>query len=409
MTQKITYEDVHIKTSEVFKRLRHYQKKIILLRWGSSSTKTFSTLERIWEWLLTGKFLGQEIPVGVATIGRKFAASLKGSVMKDWEDILSKNEWWDYVDHNKTDRRYYHGRRYVEFIGLDDPRKLRGPRRQIGYLNEVNECDFEDFFQFEMRTRCRLVIDFNPDDEDHWVKTEIEDKRRIVKGDVDVDISTYKDNPFLTQAEIDSIEYYKEVDPIAWAVYGLGHYGKIEGRVFDTIYEVDDIDDDWKFCGHGMDFGYTNDPTTLVQMFERNWGKEILFDELIYETWLTNPDISALIKEYEIPDEDDIIADSSEPKSIRELKDFWHNIHPVKKWEDSIRFGISLMKARKIYVTRSSYHLLREFKKYVWKKLSNGKYARVPIDKNNHAIDGARYVCMWHFWEREPEPDIYIW
>lgn len=329
--------------------------------------------------------------------------------MKDWEDILSKNEWWEYIDHNKTDRRYYYGRRYVEFIGLDDPRKLRGPRRQIGYLNEVNECDFEDFFQFEMRTKCRLVIDFNPDDEDHWVKTEIEDKRRIVKGDVDVDVSTYKDNPFLTKAEIESIEYYREVDPIAWSVYGLGNYGKIEGRVFDTIYEVDDISDDWKFCGHGMDFGYTNDPTTLVQMFERNGGKEILFDELIYETWLTNPDISVLIREYEIPDEDDIIADSSEPKSIAELVTLGHNVIAVKKWEDSIRFGISLMKARKIYVTRSSYHLLREFKKYVWKKLSNGKYARVPIDKNNHAIDGARYVCMWYFWEREPEPDIYIW
>ena len=121
-------------------------------------------------------------------------------------------------------------------------------------MNEVNEFDFEDFFQFEIRTRKRLICDFNPDDEEHWVNLKLEQERRIKRGDIDLLVSTYKDNPFLTQSEIESIEYYKEVDPQLWNVYGLGEYGKIKGRVFEHFEEVDDISDDGTFCAHGLDF-----------------------------------------------------------------------------------------------------------------------------------------------------------
>lgn len=348
------------------------------------------------------------IPSWVGTIARKYASTLHGSVIRDWEDKLATNWWDEYVEVNKTLRRWYCGRRYVEFIGIDEPKKVKGPRRQIGYMNEVNEFDFEDFFQFEIRTRNRLILDFNPDDEEHWVNMKIEQERLVRRGDVDLIVSTYKDNPFLTKSEIESIEYYKDVDPQLWAVYGLWQYGKIKGRVFEHFEVVDDIGDDWTFCAHGLDFWYTNDPTSLVQLFTRNWWNDILLDELIYETWLTNPQISALFREYEIPDDDDIIGDSSEPKSIQELIDLWHNVKPVKKWEDSVRFGINLMKSRRIYVTRTSINLIRELKKYVWKKLADGKYSRLPVDKNNHAIDAVRYAVMFYFWQKEPEPEIYI-
>lgn len=264
--------------------------------------------------------------------------------MKDWDDILASNGWDEEVEHNKTLRRYHHGRRYVEFIGLDDPAKMKGPRRDIGYLNEATELDKKDFFQFELRTRRRLTVDFNPDDEDHWINRDLEQERRIKKGDVDLLVSTYLDNPFLSPAEIESIEYYKLVDPQAWAVYGLGEYGRIRGRIFENFEEVDKIDDTWKFCGHGLDFGYTNDPTGMVQMWTRNGGRDILLDELIYETGLTNPLISEAINEYKIPYDDQIIADSSEPKSIKELVDLGHNVLAVEKGADSVRFGINLMK-----------------------------------------------------------------
>lgn len=248
-------EDVEIETSLLFDRvLEEYKNKILLLRGGSSSTKTYTSLTFIAIWLLSGDFCGEFIPVGVASVARKFATSLPGSVIKDFDDILAANGWDEDVTPNKTLRRYHCGRRYVEFIGLDDPKKMKGPRRDIGYLNEATELDQQDFFQFELRTRKKLIVDFNPDDEDHWINTEIEQRRRVLKGDVDLVVSTYKDNPFLTQSEIDSIEYYKDVDPQAWAVYGLGEYGRIKGRIFENVTQVDSIDDTWKFCGHGLDF-----------------------------------------------------------------------------------------------------------------------------------------------------------
>lgn len=137
----------------------------------------------------------------------------------------------------------------------------------------------------------------------------------------------------------------------------------------------------------------------MVQLYTRNGGKDILLDELIYETGLTNPDISGAINDWKIPYDDQIVADSSEPKSIQELVDLEHNVIAVKKGEDSIRFGISLMKSKRIFVTRTSINLLREFKKYIWKPLANGKPGSKPIDKFNHAIDAARYICMWYFSE----------
>lgn len=409
MSNSIIEEVVHVKHTFVYTKIqKQYRKKILLQRGGSSSSKTWSTLLVIAKWLLTGTFVDQQIPSWVATIARKYATSLAWSVMKDWDDLLALYGWDDYVVQNKTHKRYYFWRRYVEFIGLDDPQKMKGPRREIWYINEITECDPADFFQFELRTRKRLIIDFNPDDEEHWVNTKIEQERAIKKGDVDILISTYRDNQFLTPSEIESIEYYREVDPQAWAVYGLWQYGKIKGRIFEHFEEVDWIDDTWKFCGHGLDFWYTNDPTSMIQLYERNWGKEILLDELIYETGLTNPQISEVINEYNIPYDDQIIADSSEPKSIRELVDLWHNVQAVKKGEDSVRFWISLMKWKKIFVTRTSIKLKRELKKYTWKALANWEYSRQPIDKNNHAIDAARYICMWYFWERDPEPQIFI-
>ena len=142
----------------------------------------------------------------------------------------------------------------VEFLGADDQQKIRGTKRRILYCNEANELDYNsEFFQLLVRTKDVVIIDFNPDDEDIWINTEIEQKRKLTKRDVLVTVSTYLDNPFLSPEEVDEIEHIKEVDPYLWQVYGLGEYGKRQGVIFDFEI-IDELPDVAKYLGEGLDF-----------------------------------------------------------------------------------------------------------------------------------------------------------
>jgi len=165
---------------------------------------------------------------------RKYGANLRTSVQKDFEEIIQTHGLFPAIEQNKTDRTYSYGGRKVEFIGIDDPQKARGPRRDILYCNEANELAPEDFFQLQIRTKYRVFLDFNPDDEDVWINTELEQRRSREEGDVEVIVSTFKDNPFLDASIRKEIERLSQRDPEYYRVYGLGQYGRLEGVIFDV-------------------------------------------------------------------------------------------------------------------------------------------------------------------------------
>lgn len=145
--------------------------------------------------------------------------------MRDFKEIIVEGEVDHLIAENKTDRTFLYGGRMVEFIGADDQHKLKGGKRAILYINEANEVDYKtEFFQLIIRTKDIAIIDFNPDDPDVYINTELEIKRAIQKQDVEVIVSTYKDNPFLTREEIAEIENIKNIDPQLWTVYGEGGY-----------------------------------------------------------------------------------------------------------------------------------------------------------------------------------------
>jgi phage terminase large subunit len=185
-----------------------------------------------------------------------------------------------YLRVNKSEKTYQYGGRTVEFIGIDDPQKARGPRRDILYCNEANELSWEDFFQLSIRTRYKIFIDFNPSDEDIWINQELEIKRVAKVGDVEVIVSTYLDNPFLDEITANEIELLAESNPTYWRVYGLGEYGKLVGRIFEIVI-LEELPDEAKFVAHGQDFGFTNDPSALVSVYKYNQG--IVIDERFYE------------------------------------------------------------------------------------------------------------------------------
>ena len=226
----------------IFEKNFYTDKRIVINRGGSSSGKTGTLIRMILVWLFHGQIdnSGKVFERWTLSVVRKYTSNLTKSVLRDWENILDETETRQFLEINKTEKTYKFQNRTVEFIGIDDPQKARWPRREILYCNEANELTYEDFRQLAMRTNYRIFIDFNPDDEDIWINTELEQRRAITDGDVDVIVSTYRDNPFLSPEIVKELERLKDIDPIYWQVYGEGQYGRLEGRIFSfkEIVEV---------------------------------------------------------------------------------------------------------------------------------------------------------------------------
>ena len=222
--------------------------------------------------------------------------------------------------------------------------------------------------------------------------------------------STYLDNidhltgqPLLESSIIKAIESRKPVfdtegnivsgDEQFWKVYGLGEVGSMEGVIFNNWETVDSIPDSGKWSAFGLDFGFTNDPTAIVRVVYQ--GGDLWVEELCFEQGLTNPDIVAKLKSVGVGSLDDIIADSSEPKSIAEIRrGGFRACRGVKKGPDSINNGIDILKRYRIKIHKKSTNLIEEFSNYQWFKTKDGEYLNKPIDNFNHGIDAVRYVCF---------------
>lgn len=385
---------MRLETTPVFTKNYSSDKKIVINRGGTRSSKTVSIVQQCVLWLMTGRLTRNlEIPKGVWSTVRKYSTTLDATVIRDFEEELNKHKIFDLVQHNKTKKTYKYQDRLVEFIGADDEQKLRGAKRNILYCNEGNELEYKtEFFQLLMRTEDKVIIDFNPDDENIWINTELEQKRYFDKQDVDVIVSTYKDNTFLPSSLISEIEYLQQTDPEFWKIYGLGEYGKVFGLIFDNYKIVNEIPQDATFIAYGQDFGFTNDPSALVGVWKQNG--ELFIKELIYERGLTNQDLADRYKGLGIRQGQYIVADSAEPKSIQELINLQFTVYPAEKGADSIKNSIDILKRYKLNITQDSTNLIKELRTYKWMLDKTGNSINKPIDYNNHAVDALRYVAL---------------
>jgi phage terminase large subunit len=385
---------MNLSVTPVFTSNYHSTQKIVVNRGGTRSSKTRSIAQISLLWLLTGQVTRSlNVQNGVWSTVRKYKSTLKATVIRDFEEEIDKQQVAGLIKINRTLNTYEYGKRIVEFIGADDEQKLRGSKRSILYCNEANELNFRaEFFQLLMRTEDKIFLDFNPDDENIWINTELEQKRAVEKGDVEVIVSTYKDNTFLPKSLIDEIEYLQKTDPEFWKIYGLGQYGKVFGVIYNEPTIISEIPSTAKFIGYGMDFGYTNDPTTLVGVWLQDG--ELYINELIYQTGLTNQQICQRLRELGITRADTIIADSAEPKSIQEIYNEGFDIRPADKGADSIKNGIDILKRYKWNVTSSSHNLLKERRGYKWQEDKTGLQVNKPVDFNNHALDALRYLAL---------------
>lgn len=373
-------QELKIQATTVFQKNWEANTRYVVNIGGSRSTKTYSILQ-----LLIVKAIESTEPL-VISIVRKSLPSLRISVARDFFDILKQLDLYNVENHNKTENTYLLNNTLIEFFSIDDAQKRRGSKRDILFINEANELDWEDFFQLQIRTTTQIFLDFNPS-ETFWYNDKLQNR-----DDLTIIHSTYKDNPYLNSEQINEIERLQHTDLQYYQIYALGQFA----GGMDLVYQYTPIDDipvnSAKLVGLGMDYGFTNDPTTLVEVWKNN--DSVYLNELLYERNLTNQDIADKLNEYGVDRYIEIIADSAEPKSIEEIRRSGFNIKPAQKGPDSVLNGIDILKRNRIHVTKQSVNLIKELNNYKWITDKNGNKLNKPVDAFNHALDAVRYVAL---------------
>lgn len=366
---------------------------VFVIRGGQGASKTVSILELLIQSLIAS-------PKEISVISSELS-KMKRTVIRDYKKIAKDWGVFNVGDFNKSENKHeYDNESYIDFLGADVNDVGKGFRRDIIYINEADKMDIDTAVQFISRSKL-TIIDYNPDSL-FWGDDYINENNFITL--------TFEDNEYLSQSEVDSILDYKTkgfhnpelpFDLLfkdeniksnywanKWKVYGLGMVGNLDGVVFDNWQLIDDIPEDARLLGLGMDFGYSNDPTAIIEVWK--WNDKRILNEICYKKGLVNSDIADYLPKNTI-----VYADSAEPKSIEEIKRLGATIKGVSKGADSINFGIQLMQEESYLVTRKSVNLTEELQKYTWQKdkKTNEKLNK-PIDNYNHAIDAVRYHEM---------------
>jgi len=370
-----------LNVSDVYVWNDNSTERVIVNQGGTSSGKTYSILQ-----LLFTKAI--DTPNLVITVVGQDIPNLKAGALRDAAEIVRTcNTFRGQVEQfNISDRRYiFRNGSVIEFNSYDNAQDAKSGKRDYLFINEANGITYPIYFELELRTRIQTFLDYNPNEE-FWVHEKLigEENAKLI-------ISNFRDNPFLPLQVIDKIAQLESKDKDLWQVYGLGLTGKIEGLIYRNYMIVEDVPPDAMFLGAGMDFGFTNDPTAFVSVYRMDG--ELYVDERIYQSGLTNPDIADKLHNESFIGT--IIADSAEPKSIKELQALGLSVQPALKGPDSIRNGINILKRYKINITKRSFGIRKEIKGYKWKvDKATGKSLNEPVEYGNHSLDALRYLAM---------------
>lgn len=345
------------------------EKRWTLLQGGTRSGKSYACIYFIID--LCKKYEGLEID-----IVRDTFTALKSTVWKDFKDVLNEYQIYDPGNHNKTDHIYQLWGNIISYYGADSPDKIHGRSRDILWINEGQQFPEETIDQLSPRTRHRIFCDYNPALEvGHWLDDKIRDFPPL--------ITTYRDNPFLTQSQVSDIES-KKGNAYWWKVYGTGKRSAPVGVIFEN-WTYGDFPEDVKHI-YGQDYGFSTDPTTLVKIAVDQKKRRIYLHEELYKPGMTTNDIATVNNR--VAGSSMIVADSAEPRLIEELKRAGCRMKAAKKGQGSVTGGISSMQDYEIVITKESKNIAQELNNYKWAD----KKSAVPVDKHNHALDAARYA-----------------
>lgn len=365
----------------IINKILAMKKRKKIIQGGSSSGKTIAILA-----ILIDKAIKNTM-IEITVIGAS-VPHLKGGALKDFLKIMKETGRYKPDCWHDTNRKYtFLNGATIEFINADGDKAV-GPRRDVLYINEANLIDFNTYTQLAIRTSQEIYLDFNPVNR-FWVHDEV-----AIEDDAELIITTYRDNEGIPKMILQELlsKRTKALNSEYWTnwckVYLDGEIGCLEGVIFQNWAEIDSIPAEATLVAYGLDFGFTNDPTTMIAVYKYD-GKLIL-DEVIYQKGLLNSEIVKLIKQ-NLAHRGPIYADSSEPKSIKDIASYNIAMFGVTKGPDSVKAGIQIMLDYTYLITKHSVHLKEELGKYEWMKKGD---TNIPIDAFNHCIDSARYA-IW--------------
>ena len=353
-------------------------------RGGTRSTKTYSALQFL---VFLAVALARKLVISVVS---ETLPHLKKGAIRDFEKILQdegiiSGALRDDPRWNATDHFFQFAQgTIIEFFSADSPGKVHGPSRDILFINEGQNIRWETANQLMIRTREFVIVDYNPTHE-FWAHTELATDPRFKQI-----ISTYKDNRFLTPAQVEDIERGKK-NANWWRVYGLGLTGQLEG----VIYQFEQIDRMPDNAGlvriGGLDYGFTNSKTAGVDILADVRRKRLYLDEMFYGGGMHNFDIIAALNAHGFPKKGPrLYADCAEPKANSEIKLAGFNVWPSDKGKE-ITYQISFIQGWEIYVTKTSTNIIHEFRNYLWDTDRDGNRLNHPIKEFDHAMDAFRY------------------
>lgn len=276
---------------------------------------------------------------------------------------------------------------------------------QITDEDEFNKLDLSIRGQLPPGYFKQITMTFNPWSENIWIKKRFFDAYdRGERDNLFCATTNYLCNEFLDDADIAVFDEMKENNPRRYQIEGLGEWGIAEGLVYNNWEELEFDENRLKTMTdrhdvpvyteiYGLDWGFSNDPTAVIAALVNEKTKEIFIYDEIYGYRMTNQAIATAIKSKGW-EKCLITADSSEPKSIEEVRQFGiQRIRPAKKGPDSVRAGIQKLQDYRIYVHPRCCNTLVEFNNYVWDKDKDGRVLNIPMDSYNHAMDAFRYAA----------------
>ena len=355
-----------------------------VIQGGASAGKTFAIITLLISYC-------QSYPDSLVTVVGLSYPHLEAGSIRDFTKIMKETNIWNPDLWNKSAKIYsFPNGSLLEFKSIDRM-SARGPRRDVLFVNEANGISFETFQELATRTKDFCIVDFNPSAK-FWAHEKL---CEALPSDTTHIILTYKDNEALTAREVDNIESHKpkkgEEPSNWWVVYGLGQIGSLEGNVYSgwELSDNETIVAQGKLVRYGLDFGFSNDETALVAVYEMPDGKLGLVEKL-YRKGLLGSQYGDILRRNEVDPNILIVADSARPEIIAEIQKAGFRCIGADKNAGSVLRGIDRVAQRQIVY--SGDNLKREYLSYAWRKKRSGEVLDEPEDGNDHLMDAVRYA-----------------
>lgn len=362
------------------RKLSKLENRIRGVAGGTSASKTISILMLLIDY-------AQSVENELISVVSETFPHLKRGAIRDFLHIMESHNYFNPKSWDKTFSTYtFETNTKLEFFSADQPGKVRGPRRDVLFVNEANNISYETYTQLEIRTRKLIWLDWNPVSEFWWYQDEEGGPGVKDRPDADFITLTYRDNEGLEKEVVDALEL-RRGNKNWWRVYGEGLLGEIEGLIYTDWRLVDKIPHEARLSKYGLDFGYTNDPAACLAVYEYDGG--YILDEVFYRKGMSNKEIADLLK---TQPRAYVVADSAEPKSIDEIKSYGLTIVGTEKGRDSVLHGIQFVQDQRVSVTKRSLNIIKERRNYLWQTDRDGKIINEPGEIFNHLMDAVRYA-----------------